>query len=195
MKTKALHSLLASLSLCWTIAPAAQKAAPPTRIPPCAEIAGIKIGYTTREQLEKQWGKGRAVLGGHPNGARQWRVKGTAWLLYADAFDYAQNGIVLNRMDLSVAPKGDSRMPFARVTTNKLVWLDGVCLGMSKEKVMELLNRHSLSPRQKEGRIEASASGFYQLNQETYELWTAEFKFSTNGLIWFSLKAEMKPHS
>jgi hypothetical protein len=45
------------------------------------------------EELERQLGEGEVVTGGHPNGARLWRVKGTSWEIYVDAFEYSERGV------------------------------------------------------------------------------------------------------
>lgn len=41
-----------------------------TFVPQLANIAGVKIGYSSMAELEKHLGKGRVTIGGHPNGAK-----------------------------------------------------------------------------------------------------------------------------
>ncbi len=68
-----------------------QPSDPPTYIPEFARIAGVRVSVDTMRKLERRLGKGLAVTGGHPHGARLWHPKGTGWLIHADGFDYPED--------------------------------------------------------------------------------------------------------
>ena len=63
---------------------AAENAPPGTSIPSIAGIAKIKIGYSTQQEIDAQWGEGKTIIGGHPNSGRLWRVKGTPWVIHTE---------------------------------------------------------------------------------------------------------------
>jgi hypothetical protein len=103
---------------------------PSTVIPESANIAGIKVGYSSMDELEGQLGKGKVTTGGHSNGARLWRVKGTSWVIYAYAFEYSKRGAVVDRFDITVDPKPGRHVPYARWTRKELVWAGGISLAL-----------------------------------------------------------------
>ena len=51
-----------------------------TEIPAIANLAGVAIGYSTQEDVARQWGEGKVITGGHPNSGRVWRINGTDWV-------------------------------------------------------------------------------------------------------------------
>jgi len=111
---------------------AAENTEPKTSIPKIANIAGIKVGYSSMQELEKNLGKGKVTIGGHPNGARLWRVKGTSWVIFADAFCYSERGSVVDHLDITVDPGWSGHdLPHARLTPKALAWAGGVSLGIN----------------------------------------------------------------
>src|SRR5437868_2705852 len=68
-----------------------------TSTPRIAEIGGVRIGYSTQEELEQAWGEGLTTVGGHPNSGRRWRVRGTDWVIATDGFDYSDRGLVIDQ--------------------------------------------------------------------------------------------------
>ena len=188
-------SLSAALTLCLTsLLPgrAVNRASPAESIPKIARIAGIKVGYTTRERLEACWGEGKTVVGGHSNGARLWRVKGTNWVIYADAFEYEKNGIVVDSLDISTNQVNASDAPFVKVSAASLAWLGGVSLGMTEEKVLAVLLRKSLPVQPTSDGWTTSATGFHDLgnvNREKFQSWTVRLDFEGKVLVGLSLDA------
>jgi hypothetical protein len=199
MKPKRTSStvLRAALALCLgglLPARAAEKAPPSESIPTLAKIGGVTIGSTTREHLETQWGGGKPLTGGHPNGARLWRVKGTDWIIYADAFQYDKKGIVLDFLDLSTKnSRGDNKdIPFAKVSSSRLVWLGKVSPGMSEADLLAFLKTKSLPVEKTDHGWSTTAKGFHSLqnvNKEEYRTWTAQFDIERGLLVGLSLDA------
>jgi hypothetical protein len=154
-------------------------------IPAIAGIAGIQVGYTTMEELEARLGKGKPVTGGHPYGAREWRVRGTSWTIYADAFDYSARGIVVDSFELQTGVQPDSDVPFARLEKNDFVWLGLASLDLPEDKLLEVLKTRALPVTKTGGGWETSARGFSQLTStpsSSFQAWTTSFAV-TNGLV------------
>ena len=122
---------------------AAENDIPKTSIPKIANIAGIKVGYSSMEELEARLGKGKVAVGGHSDGARLWRVKGTSWVIYADAFEYSERGMVLDSLNIALDTKPRRGVPYARLTKNDFAWLGKISLGMDEDKLLEVHEQYS----------------------------------------------------
>src|ERR1043165_9145057 len=113
-------------------------------IPDISPIYRIKVVYTTMPELEKFLGPGKTIIGGHPNGARLWRVKGTSWTVYADAFEWSKRGMVVDSFSIyeDVAPEPD--IPFARISPKRLRWLHEIHPGTKQEQLKQALKLKAL---------------------------------------------------
>jgi len=190
-----------------TPAEAADSKGPKTFIPKIANIAGIKVGYSSMEELEGRLGKGKVTVGGHSNGARLWRVKGTSWVIYADAFEYSERGAVVGRfeitvdskpghhVDITVDPQPGHRVPYARLTRNELAWAGGISLGMDEDNLLKLLKQKSWTPAKladgwlvkAQGHSPLTSNPLYPFNQ-----WEARFTMKGRSLVGISLDATRK---
>jgi hypothetical protein len=130
--------LLAVILRLSAAANATENKGPKTSIPKIASVAGIKVGYSSMEELERQLGEGKVATGGHPNGARLWRVKGTSWGIYVDAFEYSERGAVVDSFDIYVAPRQRLDVPYARVRKNHFAWLGKIWVGINEDKLLEI---------------------------------------------------------
>ena len=195
------------LLLTGTVPPAeaGQSKGPRAFIPQIANTAGIKVGYSSMAELERKLGKGRVTIGGHPNGARLWRVKGTSWVIYADAFEYSRRGAVVDRFeitgdrksgdylpDITVDPAPGQQVPFGRLTGHELAWAGGISLGIGEDKLLKLLKQKSWTPVKLAAGWRVEAQGHSALTSNPlypYHKWSATFTMKGNSLVGISLDA------
>jgi hypothetical protein len=146
------------------------------------------MNYDTMERLERRLGPGRPTIGGHPNGARLWRDRQRGWTIYADGFEYVNNGLLLEGIRLTEGPG-----PKARPAINaRYGILDGARPGMSRAQVKASLR----------GQIGFwKGDTFFQMgraqvnhstNSESENLrrWIADFSFTKDRLVGIDLRAE-----
>jgi len=184
------------MALLLTAAPilvnGAEKITPDTSIPKIADIAGIRVGYSSMDELEAQLGKGKVKVGGHSNGARCWRVKGTSWVIYADAFDYSERGAVVDRFGISVDPKPGRGVPYARLAKSDLAWLGKISLGMDEDRLLEILTQNScVATKVNDGWL-VTARGWSPLTSvplNPFQEWEARFGIKGKLLIGIWLDA------
>jgi hypothetical protein len=177
---------------------AAESKKPKTSIPKIANIAGIKVGYSSMEELEARLGKGKVMVGGHPNGARLWRVKGTSWVIHADAFDYSERGVVLDSFDITVDPKLDRGVPYARLAKNDIAWVGKISLGMDEEKLLKLVKSNSWRATQDADGWLVEAKGYSPLTSVPiwpFQEWTARFEIKEKSLTGMWLDARQRRES
>ena len=190
-----------------TPAAAADSKEPKIFIPKIANIAGIKVGYSSMGELESRLGKGKVTVGGHSNGARLWRVKGTSWVIYADAFEYSERGAVVDcfeikmdskpgqQVDITVDPQPGHRVPYARLNRNGLVWAGGISLGMDEDNLLKLLKRKSWTPAKLADGWLVKAPGHSPLTSDPldpYNQWEAKFTIKGKSLAVINLNAGVK---
>ena len=189
-------------------AEAGQSKKPRTSIPRIANIAGIKVGYSSMAELERRLDQGRVTIGGHPNGARVWRVKGTSWVIYADAFEYSERGAVVDRFainahgnpgdylpDITADPSPGQPVPYARLTQNALAWAGGISLGIDEDTLLKLLKRKSWTPVKLADGWRIEARGLSPLTSNPlcpYQRWWATFTMKENSLVAISFDAVQK---
>lgn len=167
---------------------------PKTSIPQIAEIAGIQVGSSSMEELEARFGKGKGVTGGHPNGARLWRVKGTSWMIHADAFDYSTKGAVVDAFSITGYDKSQKEVPYARFAKNKLAYLGGITLGMGEDELLRIAKRNSLTAIKAPDGWLIKATGYSPLTSipSALEEWTAQFVIKKKSITGILLGASEK---
>ena len=153
-----------------------------TAIPEIARLAGVKIGYSTQDDLAKQWGEGEVVIGGHPNSGRIWRVKGTSWVVRTDGFDYSQRGLVVDGLTLEAESKEPQRAPFAHMSKDEFHWLGGIAPGMRRSEVEKFLQSKSLLASETEHGLAVHAKGHHVLVNSTLSNWTVKLDFTADRL-------------
>ena len=115
-------------------------------IPAIAQILGIRVGKDTMETLEKRLGPGAVCVGGHPSGGRAWFIKGLNVYVYADGFDYSDDGRLIDNLVIAETkedaricpPYGQPMPPVPKVNPGKLPlgWLGRVLPGDYKAAVL-----------------------------------------------------------
>ena len=171
---------------------AGAKNGPRTVIPKIANIAGIKVGYSSMADLERQLGKGKSAVGGHPNGARIWRVKGTSWVIYADAFEYSQRGAVVDSFEIDMDPKPGPAVPCTRMSKKSFAWLGKISLGMEEGKLLELLKQNACVVTKVADGWQVKANGCSPLTSDTiypFQEWTVQLRIREKSLIGMQLAA------
>ena len=170
---------------------AAENDIPKTSIPKIANIAGIKVGYSSMEELEARLGKGKVAVGGHSDGARLWRVKGTSWVIYADAFESSERGMVLDSLNIALDTKRRRGVPYARLTKNDLTWLGKISLGMDEDKLLEIMQQNSCAPTKVADGWLVKAKGCSPFTSwpSYFQEWTARFGIKGKSLVAMGLDA------
>jgi hypothetical protein len=177
---------------------AGAKNGPGTLIPKVASIAGIKVGYSSMDELERQLGQGKTVVGGHPNGARIWRVKGTSWVIYADAFEYSQRGAVVDSFDINVNPKPGPGVPYTRMSRKGFAWLGKISLGMDEARLLEILKQKACVVTKVAEGWQVNAKGYSPLTSDTFhpfQEWTVQLIIKKKALIGMQFAARQESQS
>ena len=121
-----------------------RSAAPKTKVPEIAQFMGVRVGYDTIQRLERVLGPGLPMTGGHPHGARLWRVKGTNLQVYADGFNsFHRKGRVIDQIGLEqttgIHRSEDHEIP-AISLSRRLMFLGGrITLGMTRPQVLKAI--------------------------------------------------------
>ena len=182
------------------LAGGAQNAPAKTFIPKIARIGKIQIGYATQDDLAQRWGEGKTIIGGHANSGRLWRVKGTAWVLRTDGFEYSKRGLVVDGLTLYADPKSFGSpglldaVPATRRGKSNFAWGGEIGPGMAREKVLQILKHKSLPLTPTKDGCETTARGFYALTSslEPLRVWTTRFYFTNGVLSQLTLDASFK---
>jgi len=170
-----------------------------TSIPAIAGLAGVKIGYSSQEDVSRQWGEGKVIVGGHPNSGRWWHIKGTDWILKTDGFDYSHRGLLVDGLLLSVLSatsdfdlKAGVDAPQTRLPKEKFAWMGGVQLGMPRNAVEKFLKSKSLAATATNQELVVQAPGHNELSDHlgAYRTWVATLTFKANVLTALNIEAE-----
>jgi hypothetical protein len=144
------------------------------------------------EELEKRLGKGEVGVGGHPNGARLWRVKGTSWVVYADAFEYSKRGIVVDSFSITMDPNPGPGVPYTRLAGRNLAWLGSILPGMDEDKLLQILKQNTLlATKVAEGWL-ITANGYSPLTSvpiAPFQEWTVWLSIKNKSLVGMQFSA------
>lgn len=116
------------------LAPPLAFGAPRTHIPAIAHIGGIVVGKTTIKEMEHRFGSGTAVVGGHPNGAREWISRQMGWWVYADGFDYNDSGRLAYSFEVAARPD-DKEIPIHSIPRYQMLFLNRIGIGAPRARV------------------------------------------------------------
>jgi hypothetical protein len=178
---------------------------PPTIVPQIARIAGIRVGYNTMEEMEQLLGKGMMFRGSHPNGGREWRLRGTPWYIDSTFLDYydqprqhVDGSLLLN--DVSLSTKRDSidsdpvlSRRTTRRTRRKLGWLGIISPGVSQAFVLRAIHGKLPLPQRSGEKWTWIARGFVRLRaHQTYNTWTATLTFHRGRLAEIDVFADQE---
>ena len=167
----------------------------PAVIPPIAEIGGIRVGYSTSDETDGRFGPGLETIGGHPNSGRLWRVKGTAWTLQTDAFEWSDRGMVLDEFSLATAAsdvvlaRGQADgYPETLLSEREFRFLGNIRLGDSREAVLH--KAAWLPPTTVTAtNLVWKATGHYRGKTTTFRNWSAVLEFRDDKLAEISIDA------
>jgi hypothetical protein len=193
-----------ALPCCGEDKPEAAKISSPTVIPATARVGNVQVGVTTMEELERLFGKGREIVGGHPRGGREWRSKQTGWYIYADGFNYKDGNIEKGRMlesfeirvhrEWVVSEVGDSddddfKIHWASVKKRQLTILGGITPGMKRATVIALLVKSGVQITKTNNVITWKEKGHAHIydatqghDELTYTTWEGRLTFRHNHL-------------
>ena len=186
--------VLASLAMSWGCAGTSPTRTDRLSIPRIAEIGGVQIGYSTQEELERRWGEGLTVVGGHPNSGRRWRVRDTDWVVATDGFLYSDHGLVIDGLQIESQPAGQfsTNAPFAKLDKKAFEWLGEISRGMTRLEVITLLNRQMLKFKEQDETLFVDADGFSAITSEAnanLRYWQARLVFAEGKLTRLELEA------
>ena len=166
---------------------------PRTSIPEISRIGKVQIGYSSQEDLDRVWGEGKMIIGGHATSGRVWRIKNSTWLVNTDGFDYSPRGLVVDGFSLSASTDSPSDVPYTKLPKKDFAWLGGISLGMSKNEVMQILHRKSLAVIPTKDGCQIKARGFSPITSTVTPIrnWKATLTFAKGVLIKLQLGATM----
>lgn len=111
MRGQSLRGWGLGLVFALSVAPHSSPQKGPVEIPALGRAAGVKLGYSTVEEVEKRLGKGFASTGGHPRGRRTWFDSKQRVLIDLDGFDYARGGRIIDGLNLCVQADAQKTIP------------------------------------------------------------------------------------
>jgi hypothetical protein len=170
-----------------------------TKIPKFATIGGIRVGLDTMQYLEKRLGPGSPQLGGHPLGARIWRVPGTNDTIFADGFNsFDSHGISyaggrqIDNFDVEVIDD-ISDLPTARIKVRHLRFMNLVGLGATHHQAMLSLRNVLPPPDESTGDFVWRSSGFVRVSRVNHIVttgWIATLHFENDRLTRFFVRLD-----
>lgn len=155
------------------------------QIPSIARIGDVIVGVSSVEDLERRFGPGRAYVGGHPHGSREWYVKNVPLAINTDGFNYNKktNGRVIDHFDLNWLTKDDRRHPrtgtrYTSLNPKQFTFLGSIRIGMARSDVSRVLQGKPKPTHVTQSKITWKQKGYSKLNaQITYRSWRAEVRF------------------
>jgi hypothetical protein len=168
-------------------------------VPPIARLAGVTVGVTTIERLESRFGPGLAYTGGHPQGAREWRIKRTHNYVDADGFDYHDDGgRVVDSMSISMSNGTvdvvSNKIPVTRVTLSRPALAGVIFLGMTEDEILRAIRGKLPAPAGRKTdtwKWEMKGRAYVNtVNHETFTDWTAEVHFDHHHVDWIRVESD-----
>ena len=164
-------------------------------IPPIGAFAGVSLGDTTNDEIDRLLGPGQETLGGHPNSGRIWRVQGTDWTVQTDAWEWNERGMVVDEFNLatpassvSAAHAASASYPVTRIPAHAFRFLGTISPGDSRETVLRKAAR--LPPQLITAtNLVWKAAGHHAGGTVVFTEWTAALEFREDRLVEISLGA------
>ena len=153
----------------------------PGEVPRWARVLGIRVGVSTRNDIERRMGRGFALTGAHPQGARLWRLRGTSWLAHWDS-DGSGDSVSIVRTPALLA-YGRS-IPTGRLGRSSLGPWRGLRYGMSKAAAARVLRRASMPAWTDQG------AKWVWRKRAAKVTWSAECEFGRGKLTGVSISGE-----
>jgi hypothetical protein len=172
-------------------------------VPEFAHIAGMYVGYSTMNWMERYYGPGHPYTGGHPQSGREWRSRETDWFLNADGKNYSdgKNAPRGRTVDFIVvtAQESSSDSPSISLTPAQCEFMGCVRPGITRAEVMTILKDKLPPPaieydnvnegdagKARHVTLRWEARGYVRLNenaQATKTNWVALLKFVNERLV------------
>ena len=186
--------LLATLAISWGCTETSPAQSAGNFTPRIAEIAGVQIGYSTEKDLERSWGEGLTITGGHPNSGRLWRVRDTDWVIATDGFLYSDRGLVIDALQIESQQDelNSKTAPFAKLDKKAFAWLGEISPGMTKLQVITTLNKQTLKFKEEGEDLLVEADGFSKITSQAnanIRRWQARLLFKAGKLSILYLNA------
>jgi len=156
-------------------------------VPGIARIAGVAVGQSTVEDLEHALGPGLPYTGGHPNGAREWRVRQPDCYIQADGFENNGRSRMIDSVTITTrSATGDPKVPWVSLPRGRLRFMGAVELEMKRSQVLAAL-KGKLPPPQASGQdLIWTAKRAVRVNQDKandLDAWSARLRFRRDRLV------------
>jgi hypothetical protein len=161
-------------------------------VPRIAQVGHVTVGVTTIEDLERQFGKGEKLLGGHPHGARGWISKQTGWYVYSDGFDYNDKGRVVSIYSVGIPERPLTSRELSKASSipkNLLMFMNTICPGTSRARALAAIHGLPATIKNQEVTLTSVSNGSILLKSNIkYTKWTAILGFTRSRVS--SIKVE-----
>lgn len=147
------------------------------------QLAGLRAGYDTINDAERKYYAGMVVTGGHPRGARIWRIRQTDWYLRIDGFDYPNGDLkrsaVIDQISLDKTSFfTDINAPVIKLSVKKTSLFSAIRIGMNQANVLALLKSKGIVPKLSGNTLAWSQRGSARVTQNiTYHTWRTKLEF------------------
>lgn len=161
-------------------------------VPVIGKMAGITVGLTSIQDFEKRHGKGLAIVGGHPRGARLWYDAKLGIEIFADGFYFSDRGEVVDSLRVWwIEPSAeDRRIPRIHIAKDEYGLLARVTKGMSKAQCQAAIGTSQpLDDVHMLGLVKYPDK-LGNKDDDRFQEWTADLLFGDHGLEQISVGAE-----
>ena len=107
-------------------------------VPAIARLAGVHVGETTMESLDRRLGPTRGVVDGEPVSFHDWRSRQTGWRLHADGVYHRGHARVIDNLSVYNAA-GQTDIPTTNLPRPPLLFLGQIAVGMRRAEVERLI--------------------------------------------------------
>ena len=151
-------------------------------------LAGLLPGYDTIGAAERKHGRGLAVTGGHPQGARVWHSRQTGWYLYVDGFEYRGAGrddtAVIDEMRVGVPDGTETDSPAISLSVKEASLFGTIHPGLRRSAVLARLTAKRISPKSDRDSLSWRVRGFVRVNDWTaFRVWEVVLHFDKREVL------------
>lgn len=166
---------------------------PRQSVPAIARILGVRVGLNGQDALQRQFGKGLATVGGHPDGRKTWLTPRPLAYITTDGFSHNAEGLTIESITWGLDPPQDKRIPFVRALPPDAGWLGTVTPGMTRKQVQALTARLPQKPVVKLDRLVWTDRGFIRpsrTNAEVFNKWIVQLVFEGDTLTTIDIECK-----
>jgi hypothetical protein len=151
-------------------------------------VVGLLPGYDTIGAAERKHGRGLAVTGGHPRGARVWHSRQTGWYLYVDGFEYRGAGrdetAVIDEMRVGVPDGTETDSPAISLSVKQASLFGTIHPGLRRSAVLARLKAKRISPKSDSDCLSWKERGFVRVNDWTaFRVWEVVLHFDKRQVL------------